>query len=102
MAFVAWMSISILINAAVAHEANNGRWSYDAFCCADRDCREAREGEVTFTPDGWRIVPTKEILTMSDRRILDSQDHHIHICQYRDSNTAQLRTRCLYLPQAQT
>jgi len=67
---------------------------YARECCNDHDCRPAMSGEVVQVPQGWRIIPTGEIVPQwATRR---SPDGRIHRCS-KDADPKAL-TICLYVP----
>lgn len=85
-------ALMLLASPAWGHD-----W-YSNLCCHDKDCRPAWDGEVIFTPAGWYVKSSKETFVVGSKIIQHSLDRRIHVCQYRDSNTTMLKTRCLYLP----
>lgn len=89
------LSLFVFATPALAHS-----W-YSEACCEEEDCRPARAGEVQFTPEGWYVVPTKELIPFGDYKEKISEDGEFHICQYYKSGSfnQELTTRCLYVPE---
>jgi len=98
LALVAFlMALLLMASLALAHEASTG-WKYDAYCCNERDCRQALPGEVQFTPRGWMI--DGEVIPEGDERIRPSGDRMIHVCKEMQPHYDR-KWRCLYLPKAE-
>lgn len=85
-----------MVVTANAHEAPLG-WTYPYLCCSDRDCKQAADGAVRETSEGYRIVSTGEIVPYRDRRIKDSPDGLFHTCQQAGNFDAG-RILCLFIP----
>jgi hypothetical protein len=75
-------------------------WWYSAKCCGERDCREATVGEVVLMSNGWYIATTEEIVPFDDERIQISMDDKFHVCTLTNPEQ-ELKSRCLYIPEAQ-
>lgn len=85
---VAW---SLSPSPAAAHEAPTG-WSYPFACCSGFDCRPAKVAE---TPTGF-VVPSGEIVPMTDSRVRPSPDGLFHWCSVAGADDG--RTICLFTP----
>jgi hypothetical protein len=62
---------------SLAHDAIGG-WRYPIACCSDIDCFHLEPGEVTWTPAGYRIEATGEVISFEDTR--RSNDGYFHRC----------------------
>jgi hypothetical protein len=98
-----WLLTSVLLaSGAYAHEAlptaaQPEGWSYPMSCCSLMDCRQASEGEVRETQDGYLLTTTGEVVPYMDRRVKDSPDGLFHTCQVGgDFETG--RVLCLFRP----
>lgn len=69
-------------------------WKYPYNCCSDVDCRQVK-AKVQETPQGY-VVPSGEVIAMSDTRIKESPDGLFHICTVAGEETS--RTICLFVP----
>lgn len=70
---------------------------YDQFCCTGWDCRPAPDGSVKWTPAGWSVSTTHEVVPFDDPRIrfTPKDQPQFHLCQV--PGVAKLR--CLYVPE---
>jgi hypothetical protein len=84
--------------------ASGDHW-YDNACCNCHDCRPVELGFMKWTPEGWLIAHTKELVphivnNMPNKKIRRSRDSSSHWCSYRsnpvDGKPVQ-KTRCIYL-----
>lgn len=80
-----------LIGCAQAHD-----W-YPAECCEGLDCSPAKPGAVEFTPLGWKIVRSGELIRFSDPRLRVSPDRQFHRCLM-NFWEPEGETRCLFVP----
>ena len=87
---------------AVAHDAlptaaQPDGWSYPHACCSSVDCRRVPADWIDENSHpGYRIVPTGEVIEMSDTRIRQSPDGEFHWCSVAGANDS--RTICLFVP----
>lgn len=89
----------LLIVKAEAHDAIPTAaqplgWSYPMSCCSGYDCRQVK-AKVKETPQGY-IVPSGEVIAMTDPRIKDSPDGEFHWCS--QGGTDDGKTICLFVP----
>jgi len=82
------------IPGAKAHEAPTG-WSYPISCCSGFDCRAVQDPAVKERPEGY-LVPSGEVLAMTDNRIRHSPDGLFHLCTIGGTDAG--RTICLFVP----
>lgn len=70
---------------------------YDQWCCTGKDCMPAPEGSVTWTPAGWSVSTTHEVVPFNDPRIryTPKDQPQFHLCQVPGLS----RLRCLYVPE---
>lgn len=70
---------------------------YSAACCSGRDCTPAALGDVTWTPAGYRVLSTDEVIPLADPRIQYSPPgepgYRLCIPSYN------AKVRCLYIPE---
>lgn len=66
-------------------------------CCSDRDCRQAGDGEVRETPQGYLLVTTGEVVPYRNYRVKPSPDGLFHVCQ-QAGNFDTGRVLCLFAP----
>lgn len=71
-------------------------WSYPFACCASYDCRSAKTGEVTESPDGYH-TPSGDVISYGDKRIKISPDGEFHWCAHQAGLDAG-KTICLFVP----
>lgn len=81
---------------AKAHMAEAG-WAYDSDCCGGDDCRQAKEGEIEWSPMGWMVHAPMDgqdtqLVPFDDERVHSSKDRFIHVCISYDY------VNCLYIP----
>ncbi|CAN7492138.1 hypothetical protein LJR231_003443 [Phyllobacterium sp. LjRoot231] len=81
---------------AFAHEAPTG-WTYGLECCSNKDCWQEKEGAITETPNGYKVVLTNELILYNDKRIKKSKDEFFHRCTLSGDPNAG-RSLCLYVP----
>lgn len=88
---VALLAAAVWSCKAHAHEF------YDQWCCTGRDCMPAPEGAVTWTPAGWSVSTTHEVVPFNDPRIryTPKDQPQFHLCQVPGVGTL----RCLYVPE---
>lgn len=88
LGIVAALSFSF-ISYAEAHS-----W-YDPYCYNHRDCFEARNGEVQWTPEGYKVEGHIGLIPLNDKSVRDVPEAHdngtYHICRRYDGSV-----RCLY------
>src|SRR5688500_9123946 len=97
VAFAIGIVVLTLATAAVAQQKPHlgpNHW-YDFQCCSEKDCRQTVLKEVERRDGGWFVVPTKELIPYSDKRIRRSLDPLIHVCLFGKPE----RVRCLYVPE---
>lgn len=72
---------------------------YSKQCCSGRDCSPADAGAVKWTPEGWSVQETGEVISFADKRILYTPPGvpQFHICILPFARTV----RCLYVPESQ-
>lgn len=111
LGFLWWVLIGAVLIAlvgvsqAVAHEAITG-WTYPNSCCSARDCYQMEPGDVTWTPDGYRIEATGEVVPFERTR--RSPDGFFHRCSSRGNPSKPTigktfqKGRCLWVPEAGT
>lgn len=70
---------------------------YSLHCCSGRDCSRAADGDVMWTPAGYAVKSTNEIVAPSDPRIQYSPpgEPGYRICIIPGQPTL----RCLYVPE---
>lgn len=85
------IAIALLSGHAEAHDF------YDQWCCSGQDCNPADAGAVRWTPAGWSVSATHEIVPFSDPRVrfTPADQPQFHICIV----PGQQQLRCLYVPQ---
>lgn len=88
----------VLLGLWVASPALGHSW-YDAICCSDQDCRPMEPGAVEWTPGGYLIHESGELIPEDSYVVRDSQDGRYHRCSlhYRAPQVPN-ETRCLYVP----
>ena len=82
------LSMLILANwtpAQAHHGMMEVHW-YDPECCSDRDCRPVPAGFIRWTPEGWLIIDTGQIIPEIENgkrntRLRVSKDLQNHICR---------------------
>lgn len=72
-------------------------WAYGIECCSSKDCADMPAGEITSTPEGWRVASTGEVIPYGDHRIKRSRDERFHRCAIGGDFTRK-RSLCLYVP----
>jgi len=94
MKTVAALLLLALSGQAMAQEHDHA--FYSNVCCNSRDCGPAVHGSVQWTPEGWHVDRTNEVVRFSDTRIQYSPpgEPQFHICIIASSNLL----RCLYVP----
>lgn len=85
-------TVALAAVPAVAHEAPTG-WSYDPWCCDNRDCHALPPGAVVPTDAGWLIVSNGRVVPYDASQVRQSGDSQFHICE-----PGQGLVRCLYVP----
>jgi hypothetical protein len=78
------------VPAGVAHE-----W-HPLSCCSGIDCGPADPGEIRFTPAGWLVVPTSELISFEKAQV--SPDGRFHRCTMK-AHDPKSKTRCLFVPE---
>lgn len=91
---VCWMTV--LAGEARPHDAPSG-WTYPLLCCSNRDCRQAGDGEVRETAEGYLLVTTGEVVPYLNHRVKPSPDGLFHVCQ-QAGNFDSGRVLCLFVP----
>ncbi len=81
---------------AVPTAAKPEGWSYPFACCSGYDCRAVPADWVEERPEGFRIVPTGEVVPMTDVRVKNSPDGAFHWCSVAGADDG--RTICLFVP----
>ncbi|WP_246675750.1 hypothetical protein [Mesorhizobium sp. B2-1-2] len=71
-------------------------WKYPFSCCANYDCRAAKDGEISERADGYH-TPSGDVVGYQDKRIKDSPDGEFHWCAHQAGNDAG-KTICLFVP----
>lgn len=92
----AWIAVVAAGGLAVPKPASAHDW-YPRACCQDLDCAPLADGAVDFTPAGWLVLETGEIIPLDDSRVRSSRDRQFHRCrlEFWDSRSG---TRCLFIP----
>jgi hypothetical protein len=83
--------------AALLYSSPTGRaheW-YPLACCSGIDCGPASPGEIEFTPKGWLVVPTHELISFEKAQV--SPDGRFHRCTMKAHDPTS-KTRCLFVP----
>ncbi|MVA98865.1 hypothetical protein GN330_16580 [Nitratireductor sp. CAU 1489] len=86
------------VQASRAHDAlptaaqPNG-WKYPFACCSNFDCRAV--DAVKERPEGY-VVPSGEIVPMTDKRVRHSPDGLFHWCTVAGKDDG--KTICLFVP----
>lgn len=100
-----WIAFAIIGALAIVammlfFAANAGAHSwYPDDCCHGRDCYHAPPGEVEWTPAGWHVIPTGEIIAVDDKRIrVGPESGGIHRCTHYGQPLSP--TICLFIPGA--
>ena len=75
--------IAFAVSPVWGHEAPEGFWAYERWCCDNRDCRP-EHGNVTAIDTGWLVEATGEVIKYGDSRIRMSQDGDFHRCVIRE------------------
>lgn len=89
---LSFIFFAALLTACQAHD-----W-YPTECCSGRDCSQSPPGEVVWTPEGWVIAASGEIIGHDDKRIRrDGKATGIHRCSY--GGRPEARTICLFIPE---
>lgn len=70
---------------------------YSSYCCSDKDCVPAELGDVSWTPAGYSVKSTNEVLPFGDSRIQYSPPGEPGFRVCRVPNWPKLR--CLYVPE---
>lgn len=70
---------------------------YSQYCCSGKDCGPAASGDVQWTPAGYAVQSTQEIVPFDDKRIQYSPpgEPGFRIC----IPPGQMKLRCLYVPE---
>lgn len=102
LSLVAGAIVALLLHTvdARAHDApatpaRPEGWSYPFACCSNYDCRPVAETDVQERPEGY-VVPSGEVIPMTDKRIRHSPDGYYHWCTV--AGKADGRTLCLFVP----
>lgn len=61
-------------------------------CCGPSDCVAEPLGAVTFTPAGWLVAETGEVLRFDAANVYQSADHQFWRCRRGGE------TKCLFVP----
>ncbi len=90
------VGIAVVILAFLATQALPHS-SYSTWCCNDQDCAPAAPNSVQWTPEGWHVDVTEEVVPFDDHRIKYNPpgEPQIHICRVGNFSSI----RCIYLPQ---
>lgn len=96
-AICAAIAACLMVGTASAHE-----W-YPPTCCGDLDCQSLPRDAVRWTPAGWLILETGEIIPESEAQ--ESPDHQFHRCRrnYMEPSSETRSTggmRCFWRPGA--
>lgn len=94
------LAFLLLASPALAHDAmpTNGQplgWTYPYLCCSGLDCRMVSAESIEERPEGF-VVPSGEVIPMSDKRIRESPDGLFHWCSVAGKDDG--RTICLFVP----
>jgi len=83
------LALAILpVDHPLAHHGMMETHWYDPECCSDKDCRPVSTGFIKWTPNGWLIVDTGQIIPEIENgkrntRLRVSRDHQNHVCRPR-------------------
>jgi hypothetical protein len=83
------------IIAATANHAFSHDW-YPPVCCSDKDCREISNRDVDWTPAGWLVKITGEVIP--EGKTHSSPDGKFHWCERPADASGPAKTRCLFVP----
>ena len=102
MRIVLAVFLTVVSSHAYGHQAAASNkvpmgWAYGFECCSMKDCKDMPAGEITSTPQGWRVNSTEEVIPYNDKRIKKSQDENFHRCAIA-GNFESKRSLCLYVP----
>lgn len=73
---------------------------YPFACCSDQDCWSSPAGNITVTPEGYRIETSGEVIPFTDPRIRPTPPEgggDFHVCHLAADPTA--RVLCLFVPE---
>lgn len=79
----------------VMSEAARGHDWYPLACCSGIDCGPASVDEVRYTPKGWLVLPTHELIAFDKAQT--SPDGRFHRCTWKAHDPTS-KTRCLFVP----
>lgn len=101
---VAWFGLAVFLVISIMALAfasrGYGHDFYSAYCCSGRDCSPAVLGDVQWTPAGYAVQSTKEIVPLNDSRIQYSPpgEPGYRLCIIPGTG----KVRCLYIPEPES
>lgn len=94
-----WFGVVALVASVWLVFGTGGSWPHSFFaakCCGGRDCLPAAPNSVTWTPAGWAVASTQEVVPFNDIRIQYNPpgEPQFYICRL----PARTTLTCLYIP----